>query len=123
MKGSPLKMMKNYFYLKALCFLRYLHFCPDFFLMLKKGLIRKLRLISKFRASQTGKKIVTIHILPNISRGKGNQTMIFGHLIEYNMRISFLEKPHTKCVVEASSRTFCKNSKLILTLDQQSEML
>ena len=25
--------------------------------------------------SQTGKQINTIHVLPNISRGKGNQTM------------------------------------------------
>ena len=30
-----------------------------------------------------------MHILPNISRGKGNQTMKFG---EYNMRNIFLEK-------------------------------
>ena len=27
---------------------------------------------------------ITIHILPNISRIKGNQTMKFGRLIEYN---------------------------------------
>ena len=30
----------------------------------------------------------TIHILPNISQSKGNQTMKFGQLIEYN-RIFF----------------------------------
>ena len=35
----------------------------------------------------------TIHILPNIPRSKGNQTMKFGKLIEYNMRNIFLEKP------------------------------
>ena len=33
-----------------------------------KGLIRKLRLISKFMASQTSKQTITIHILPNISQ-------------------------------------------------------
>ena len=36
--------------------------------------------------SQPGQQIIAIHILSNISRGKGNQTMKFGQLIEYNMR-------------------------------------
>ena len=35
--------------------------------------------------SQTGPEIITIHILPNISRSKGNQIMKFGQLKEYNM--------------------------------------
>ena len=48
--------------------------------------------------SQTGHKINTIHILPNISRSKGNQTTKFGQLIEYNM-IFFL-KNHTQNMVE-----------------------
>ena len=43
-------------------------------------------LISKFVISQTGQQTVTRHILPNISRRKGNQTMKFSQLIEYNMR-------------------------------------
>ena len=47
--------------------------------------------------SQPGKQTIAIHILPNISRSKGNQTMKFGQLIEYNMRNIFLEKPYTKC--------------------------
>ena len=34
----------------------------------------------------TGQQIVTIHILPNISRKEGNQAMIFGQLIKYNVR-------------------------------------
>ena len=42
--------------------------------------------------SQTGKQIFTMHILPNISISKANQTMKFGQLIEYNMRNIFLEK-------------------------------
>ena len=32
--------------------------------------------------SQTGKQISTIHVLPNISRSKGNQAMKFGQLID-----------------------------------------
>ena len=31
--------------------------------------------------SQAGQQIITIHILPNISRTEGNQTMKFGQLI------------------------------------------
>ena len=42
--------------------------------------------------SQTGQEIITIHILPNISRSKANQTMKFGQLKEYNMTSIFLEK-------------------------------
>ena len=34
--------------------------------------------------SQPGQQAITINILPNISRSKGNQTMNFGRLIEYN---------------------------------------
>ena len=36
-------------------------------------------------------------MLPNISKSKGNQTMEFGQLIEYNMRSIFLGKSYTKC--------------------------
>ena len=46
--------------------------------------------------SQPRKQTITIHILPNISRTKGNQTMKFGQSIEYNMGNIFLEKPYTK---------------------------
>ena len=42
--------------------------------------------------SQTGKQTIRTHILPNISRSKGNQTMKFGQLIEYNVRNIFLYK-------------------------------
>ena len=42
--------------------------------------------------SQSGKQTIAIHILPNISKGKGNQTMKFGQLIEYDTRSIFLEK-------------------------------
>ena len=36
--------------------------------------------------SQSGLQTIPIHILPNVSRTKGNQTMKFNQLIEYNMR-------------------------------------
>ena len=36
--------------------------------------------------SQPQKQTVAIHILPNISRSKGNQAMKFDQLIEYNMK-------------------------------------
>ena len=42
-------------------------------------------------ASQTGKKIITTHILPNISRIKGNQAIKFGQLIEYQVKNFFLK--------------------------------
>ena len=48
--------------------------------------------------SQTGKQIITTHILPNISRSKDNQTMKFGPLIEYSMRNIFLETPCTNVI-------------------------
>ena len=53
---NPLKMMKNAFHftLKALLFSKYLNFGLDILAMLKNGLIRKIRLISKFMTSQTG---------------------------------------------------------------------
>ena len=40
------------------------------------------------------KQTIKIHILPNISRSKGSQTMTFGQLIEYNIRNTFLENPY-----------------------------
>ena len=63
--------------------------------------------------SQTGKKTVATHILPNISRSKGNQRMAFGQLIEYNMRNVFLEESYTKCGGETIPRPFSKKSKLL----------
>ena len=55
----------------------------------KLGLIRKVRLISKFMMSQLGKQTIAIHILPNISRSEGNQTLKFDQLKEYNRRNIF----------------------------------
>ena len=52
-----------------------------------------------------------MHILPNISRSKGNQKTKFGQLIEYNMEHIFLEASYTKCGAEASPKPFYKISK------------
>ena len=48
--------------------------------------------------SETGKQIITIRIQSNISRGKDNQIMKFGQLIEYNIRKLFLEKSYPNIV-------------------------
>ena len=56
----------------------------------KNVLIRKIMLFSSFMTSQHGSQIITIHILPNISRIKGNQKMKFDQLIEYNKINIFL---------------------------------
>ena len=53
-----------------------------------------LWLILKFMTSQTGQGTITIHILPNILRSKGNQIMKFGQFKEYNMPSIFLEKSY-----------------------------
>ena len=53
--------------------------------MSKNGLIRKIRLISKFMTSQPCQQTIATHILTKFSRSKSNQAM-FGQLIERNMR-------------------------------------
>ena len=64
-----------------------------------------------FKIHETGEQIITIPILPNISRSKGNQTLKFGQLIEYNMRNIFGEKSYTKFGEQASSRPFYKKNQ------------
>ena len=58
--------------------------------------------------SQPGQQTILIHILPNISRSKGNQTMKFGQS----------EKSYTKYDGETSPRPFSKKLKLSISLDQ-----
>ena len=53
-----------------------------------------------------------IRILPMISLSKGNQTILFGQLIEYNMRNIFLVKSCIKCGGETISRPFSKKIKI-----------
>ena len=57
---------------------------------------------------QSGKQIITKHILSNISRSKDNQTMKFGQLIEYNMRKTCPEKLFTKYDEKIIPRPFSK---------------
>ena len=61
---------------------------------------------------------MVIHILPNISRSKGNQTMKFGQLIDYNMTNIFLEKSYTKYGGETNPRLFSEKLKLSISQDQ-----
>ena len=86
--------------------------------MQKKGLIRKIRFISKLMTSQAGKEIITIHLLLITSRSTTNQTTKFDQLIEYKMRNLFLEKSYTKWSGETIPRRLSKNSKLSVSLNQ-----
>ena len=47
--------------------------------------------------------------------------MKFSHLIEYNMRNTFLEKSYAKSGGKVIPRSFYKNTKLSIFLDQQFE--
>ena len=60
-------------------------------------------------ASQPGKQTIVIHILPNISRSKVNQTMKFGMLVEYNMRNIVLEKSYTNVLEKLVPDPFLEN--------------
>ena len=73
--------------------------------------------------AQPGQQSIAIHILSNFSKGKGNQAMKFGQLIEYNMRNIFAEKSYTKCAGETIPRPLSKISKLSISLDQQGKVL
>ena len=86
-------------------------------------MIRKIRLISNFLKSQPGKQTITMHILPYISRDKGNQTMKFGPIIGYNMRDIFLKKSYTKYDRKTIPRPFSKKTKLRISVDQQPNVL
>ena len=74
-------------------------------------------------SSQPEKQTIAIHILPYISRSKDNQTVEFGHLIEYNMRKIFLEKSYPKYGGETSFKPFSEKSKLSISLGQYSKIL
>ena len=42
--------------------------------------------------SQPGNQTIAVHILPNISRSRGNQIMKLGQLIDHNMGNILLKK-------------------------------
>ena len=81
-------------------------------------MIRTTKLNSKLMTLQPGKQRIAIHILPNISRIKGNQAMKFSQLLESNMRNIFLQKSYTKCDGETIPRPFSKKPKLSISLDE-----
>ena len=103
--------MQNAFYFmsKALFVPKIFTFFSDFLVIQKDGFIRKVRLISKFMTSHTGQQIITINILPNILRSKGNQAMKLGHLIEYTMRNIFLKNHRQNVVEKLAAHPFMKN--------------
>ena len=68
--------------------------------------------------SHTVQQMTIMHILLNISRSKGNQTIKFDQLIDYDMRNIFLKKSYAKYGGKASLRLFDIKSKLIISLEQ-----
>ena len=65
-------------------------FVSTFWACRENDLVRKIRLISKFMMSHPDQQRITIHILLNISRIKGNQAVKFVQLIEYPKKNIFL---------------------------------
>ena len=89
----------------------------DSFGHVEKQLDKKTKVIFKLYNVTNWEQIITIHILPNISRSRGNQGMKFCQLIEHNIRNIFFEKSYTKCSGESRPRPFLKKSKLSISLD------
>ena len=55
------------------------------------------------------KLLITIHILPSISRCKGNQKMKFGQLIEYKIKNIFLTKSSKNVIEKTVPDPFLEN--------------
>ena len=68
--------------------------------------------------SQPGKQTIATHILLNISRSKGNPTMKFGRLIEYNMKKNFLKNYPQNVVEKLLPDPFPKKTKLSISMEQ-----
>ena len=54
--------------------------------------------------SHTGKQVIMIHILPNISRSKGNRSSKLNPLIAYKVKNPFFLNLYQKCDMETSPR-------------------
>ena len=117
---NPLKLMENAFYFtwKALFILKIFKLLSWLYGQVDKWLDWKVRLISKFMTSQSGKQIIVVHILPNTSRRKCNQKIKFGQLIWYKIRKILLQKSFTKYGGETIPRSFSKKSKLSICLEK-----
>ena len=122
---SSLKMMKTafYFMLKALFVLEILTFLSWLLGYVGNRPDKKAMFNFKIYNATDWTTNSHKHILFNISRSKGNETMKCGQLIKYNMRNILLEKSYIRCGGETSSGPFYKKSKLSISLNQQSEML
>ena len=89
------KILTAYFTLKVLSVLKIFKFLSSIFCHIEKQLDKKDKVNFKFMTSQPGKQKISMHIMSNISRSKGNQRMKFGQLIECNTRNIFFEKSYT----------------------------
>ena len=72
--------------------------------MVKGKFDKTSKSLTKYYETDCGLQTIAILILPNISQVKGNHTMKFGQLIEYNKRNIFLQKLCRKWAKETSSR-------------------
>ena len=101
-------MMKIFFYfiLKALFALEIFKYLFWLFGHVGKQLDKNAKVNFKIRDVTSWVTTTAIHILPGISKIKGNQTMEFGQLIEYNMGNISLEKLCTKCGGETIPKPF-----------------
>ena len=74
--------------------------------------------------SQTGQQIITIHILPNIAKSKGNQAIKLGQLIiEHNMKNSFAQKSCRKRGRETSFRPLFVFKKALYKIKTSGQYL
>ena len=90
-------MMKNTFYLTLMAVLVlkifiFLNFCLDGFGHAEKLDDKKGKVNFKIYDVKNWKTLITIHIVSNVSKSKGNQAINFFHSIEYEVRNISLEK-------------------------------
>ena len=107
-------MMKNAFYfkLKALFVLNIFEFLSLLLGDVEKQPDQKdevnFKIYDVTTWAQPGKQTIIIYIFLSISRSKGNQTMKFNQLTEYDLRNIFPEKIYQKCGEETIPRPFSK---------------
>ena len=78
--------------LKALFVLELFKFFLWPFCYLEKRLDKKVMVVNfKIYDVTTGQQTITLHVLPNISRSKGNQAIKLGQLIQYSVKNVFSE--------------------------------
>ena len=112
MKSGCYFTLKDFFFLKILKFLSRLSGHVEKRLDQKDTVNSKIYDVTNWEANNCN------HILPNISRIKGNQQLKFDQLIEYNIKSTF-----TKCGRKAISGPCSKKSKFCISLDQWSKIL